>query len=209
MQEKVYNQGPFQQNSRILINDKKEAVAFDPGLSVESMIKDIHEKDLQLKAILLTHGHLDHIFGVRVLKEFTKAPVYLHKEDFFLYDNLKMQADKFGLPAEEMPSVDETIDKSNKLDFLGEEIQVLETPGHTPGGVCFYFQKSQFLIVGDTLFSGSIGRTDLWKGDLDTLLNSIRTQLYTLPGETVVKSGHGPDTTISQEKENNPFCPML
>jgi glyoxylase-like metal-dependent hydrolase (beta-lactamase superfamily II) len=162
-----------------------------------------------VKAILLTHAHLDHVTGVGRAKAALGVPVWLHRADKFLYDATVEQGRMFGLKLEQPPPVDEFYRPDAKLSFGEYVVDVLETPGHCPGGVCLAIGRAgspeRELFVGDTLFAGSIGRTDLPGGDAEGLLRSIRTVLLVFPDDTPVHSGHGPDTTVGAERRTNPF----
>jgi glyoxylase-like metal-dependent hydrolase (beta-lactamase superfamily II) len=157
---------------------------------------------------LLTHAHIDHVTGVRAAKDASGAPIYLHKDDLFLYDVVPQQAALFGFKAQQPPPVDEFYDMS-PISFGDYEVRPHHTPGHCPGGVCLQIGKNgtpgKDLFVGDTLFAGGIGRVDLPGGDYDTLMRSITAVLFPLGDAAIVHSGHGPDTTIGRERTTNPF----
>ena len=161
---------------------------------------------LSVRYILLTHAHVDHTFGIDILKEKYNAPVLAHKADLPLGQMRGQQAEMFHLPMKLGPvEIDRFISAGTHLQLGNERIEVIETPGHSPGGVCYYVPESSFILTGDTLFQGSIGRTDLPGGNHNTLLRSISTGLFNLPDNTVVYPGHGPATTIGKEKRTNPF----
>ena len=203
--------GPFFKNGYIVgCETTRQAVFIDPGDEVEELLAFVNAEQLQVTHILLTHAHVDHVSGVAEAKRTLGAPVYLHKDDLFLYQNAVRSGMMFGLTVEEPPPVDVFYDGEGPIAFGDYEVRVVHTPGHCPGGVCLAVAKKgdaspPHLFVGDTLFAGSIGRTDLPGGDLDTLLRSIRSVLFAFPDETVVYSGHGPATTIGEEKRTNPF----
>ena len=200
--------GPLQCNCTILGDPETgEAIVIDPGDEAMAVLKRLKAHGLRPKAILITHTHLDHVGGNHEVREKTGAKVMLHEKDLPLYDNLAMQAQMIGLDTPVRGKVDEHIHQGDVIFFgsKGDSIEVLHTPGHTPGSCSFFLGSRNLLFSGDTLFSGSIGRTDLPGGDFDLLMKSIEEQLMTLPDETVVLSGHGPATTIGQERHTNPF----
>ena len=200
---------PFSKNGYVVgCEETREGVVIDPGDEVQQLLQSVRERKLSIRYILLTHAHLDHITGVAAAKAALGVPVALHKDDEFLYDGVVQQGMMFGLRVEAQPKVDLYYD-DRPLHFGRYEVNVRHTPGHCPGGVCLAIGRQRAsgrtLFVGDTLFAGSIGRTDLPGGDMATLLNSIRTVLFSYPDETVVHSGHGESTTIGREKRTNPF----
>lgn len=200
--------GPLQCNCTILGDPETgEAIVIDPGDEAMKVLKRLSAHGLKPKAILITHTHLDHVGGNHEVREKTGARVMLHEKDLPLYDNLGMQAQMIGLEAPVRGRVDEHIHQGDVIFFgsKGDSIEVLHTPGHTPGSCSFFLASRNLLFSGDTLFSGSIGRTDLWGGDFDTEIRSIRDRLLPLPGLTRVVTGHGPDTTIAEERASNPF----
>jgi hydroxyacylglutathione hydrolase len=211
---------PFHKNGFVLgCEETREGVIVDPGDEVEELLADATRHGLKITAILLTHAHLDHITGVGRAKAALGVPVWLHRDDNFLYEAVVQQGQMFGLPVDPQPPVDSFYDPSTALGFGRYDVRVLHTPGHCPGGVCLVVSRrgdaapagqgrdetKPMLIVGDTLFAGSIGRTDLPGGDMEVLLRSIRDVLFSFPDETVVWSGHGEPTTIGREKRTNPF----
>jgi hydroxyacylglutathione hydrolase len=201
---------PFFKNGYVVWSDStRDAILIDPGDEVDDLLDVIRRERLKVKAILLTHAHLDHISGVARAKSLLNVPVWLHKDDRFLYNAAVQQGLMFGIRTEQPPAVDEFYVLGQPFIFGDCVVDVLHTPGHCPGGVCLAIghrdETSRELFVGDTLFAGSIGRTDLPGGDAGTLMRSIRTVLFAFPDETVVHSGHGPDTTIGVERRTNPF----
>jgi hydroxyacylglutathione hydrolase len=201
---------PFFKNGYLVVCEvTKEAVLIDPGDEVDALLQAVRELGASVVAILLTHAHLDHITGVGAAKAALNVPIWIHRDDLFLYNGVVEQGRMFGLHVEPQPSIDHFYEPAHKLDFGRYVVEVSHTPGHSPGGVCLAIGEphasDRELFVGDTLFAGSVGRTDLPGGDMDTLLNSIRTVLFKFPDDTPVHSGHGPTTTIGEEKQTNPF----
>lgn len=201
---------PFFKNGFVLgCDDTLDGVLIDPGDEVEDLLKAARSHRLAIRHILLTHAHLDHITGVAAAQAATGAPVWLHEKDNFLYERIVEQGRMFGLDVQPQPPVDRFYEPGQLVAFGNHDVRVLHTPGHCPGGVCLAVGRQhdpqRILFAGDTLFAGSIGRTDLPGGDLETLLRSIRDVLFRFPDETVVWSGHGDQTTIGREKRTNPF----
>ena len=201
---------PFHKNGFVVACDQtREAVLIDPGDEVEALLDIVTARKLSVKYILLTHAHVDHVTGVGRAKAAVNAPVYLHRDDKFLYDAAPQQAIFFGLHVDELPDIDHFYEIGEALPFGTLEARVHHTPGHCPGGVCLQIgstgQPGRDLFVGDTLFAGSIGRTDLPGGDYETLMHSIKTVLFSFGDEAEVYPGHGPKTTIGQERRTNPF----
>lgn len=201
---------PFFKNGFVLgCEETREGIVIDPGDEVDDLLAAVERHSLSIKSILLTHAHLDHVTGVARAKRVLHVPVWLHHDDLFLYDGVVEQGRMFGIDVEPQPAIDSFYAPPQTLHFGRYDVQVLHTPGHCPGGVCLAVNKagetSATLFVGDTLFAGSIGRTDLPGGDMETLLASIRGVLFQFPDETIVWSGHGDATTIGREKRTNPF----
>ncbi|MEP6994196.1 MAG: MBL fold metallo-hydrolase [Acidobacteriota bacterium] len=199
--------GPLQCNCTILGDrDSGEAVVIDPGDEPERIVQELQSLRLKPVALLHTHAHFDHIGGSRGVREATSAPIRLHAADFPLYLTLPEQAAYFGLSAQPPLPPDEAIVDAETVRFGPWTITAIHTPGHTPGSTCFRLAgEPGVLFSGDTLFRRSIGRTDLWGGDTETILSSIRRKLFRLPEDLPVVCGHGPGTTIGQEKRANPF----
>jgi len=196
--------GAFQCNCTILAcGDTKQAIVVDPGGDPERILEVVRHYDLDVRALVHTHAHLDHIAATRDIKEATGASILLHPGDRWLYDNFAMQAMMFGWNVREVLPVDAELAHDESVPFGKRAVQVIHTPGHTPGSVSFV--TDELLIAGDTLFRRSIGRTDLWGGDPAQILRSIRERLFALPPDTRVICGHGPETTIGDEKRGNPF----
>ncbi len=201
---------PFFKNGFVIgCEDTREGVLIDPGDEVDELLTAVDRHKLTIRYILLTHAHLDHVTGVGAAKQALKAPVGLHRDDNFLYEGVVQQGQMFGLRVEPQPKVDFFYDGAGPWRFGNYGAWVHHTPGHCPGGVCLAIgrdgEAGRTLIVGDTLFAGSIGRTDLPGGDHQTLLRSIRDVLFAFPDDTVVYPGHGEPTTIGREKRTNPF----
>jgi glyoxylase-like metal-dependent hydrolase (beta-lactamase superfamily II) len=201
---------PFSKNGFLVsCEETRDGVLIDPGDEVDALIRAARTSDVRVTAILLTHAHLDHITGVGRAKAAFDAPVWLHRDDLFLYDGIVEQGRMFGLRMERQPPVDAFYEPGMTLPFGRYVVEPKHTPGHCPGGVCLAIgrgdRSSRELFVGDTLFAGSIGRTDLPGGDHETLLRAIRDVLFAYPDDAVVHPGHGPDTTIGRERASNPF----
>jgi hydroxyacylglutathione hydrolase len=201
---------PFFKNGFVVgCEETREAVLIDPGDEVASLLAFAERSRLSIRHILLTHAHVDHVTGVAAAKRALNVPIHLHKDDLFLYDRAVEMGAMFGLTVEPQPPIDLFYTPDQRIRFGTYEARVHHTPGHCPGGVCLQIGKlnsnGKDLFVGDTLFAGSIGRTDLPGGDYDTLIASIRNVLFPLGDEAIVHSGHGPDTTIGKERLTNPF----
>ena len=200
--------GAFQCNCTVLAcGDTKQAVIIDPGGGTDRIAEIVAHYDLDVRAIIHTHAHLDHIHCTRDVKETHGGDILLHAGDLFLYDGIAMQAAMFGWQVRDVLPVDRTIEHGDAVEFGKGKALVVHTPGHTPGSVCFEVQdgRDTILFSGDTLFQGSIGRTDLPGGDSRQILQSIRERLYTLEPSALVVPGHGPNTTIEREAAKNPF----
>jgi len=181
----------------------KSAVVIDPGDEANKILLSLAESKLTVKYILNTHGHFDHVGGNKQMKEATGADILIHAGDAAMLEQLSVASMAFGLSVENSPPADRTIDEGDLITFGDITLNVLHTPGHSPGGVTFYTDGVAF--VGDSLFAGSIGRTDFPGGDYNTLISSIKTKLFPLGDDVRVYTGHGPATTIGQEKRMNPF----
>jgi len=201
---------PFLKNGYVVACDEThEAVIIDPGDEVDMLLDVVTRQSLSVRSILLTHAHVDHVTGVARAKSALQMPVYLHRDDDFLYKAAEQQAAFFGIHCGPQPPIDRYYDLHEILSFGEYEVTVHHTPGHCPGGVCLAMGKKgsrkEDLFVGDTLFAGSIGRTDLPGGDYPTLIRSITQVLFGFGDAARVHSGHGPQTTIGQERRTNPF----
>lgn len=200
---------PFMKNAFVVAGDSADAaILIDPGDEVEQLLGIVAREQLDVRAILLTHAHLDHVTGVGRARQALGAESWLHRDDLPLYEAVVQQGLMFGLHVEAQPPVDHFYVSGQPLAFGGLQVQVHHTPGHSPGGVCLAIterEEAPELFVGDTLFAGSIGRTDLPGGNHGVLLASIRTVLFAFDDRTPVHPGHGPSTTIGAERRSNPF----
>ena len=204
----TFSGGGFGENGYLVVfEDSGLGVAIDPGAAASSMAQHIQLEGIGLEAILLTHAHLDHVEGIPALRGVApSAPIYLHPEDRRLYDHVEAQARAFNLPAVgPLPPPDLEMVHGVSLTFSGCEFQVRYAPGHAPGHVIFYLKDEGVAFVGDVIFQGAIGRSDLMGGDLYQLMESIRSEVLSLPDETRLLSGHGPETTVGWERRTNPF----
>lgn len=181
----------------------KTAAVIDPGDDADKILMKLAEDSLTVKYIINTHGHFDHVGGNARLKKATGADLVIHQADASMLADLGRAAGAFGLSAENSPPPDQTVEDGDVISFGDISLQVLATPGHSPGGISLHTDGMVF--VGDTLFAGSIGRTDLPGGDYNTLISSIKSKLLPLGDDTIVYTGHGPETTIAREKRANPF----
>jgi hydroxyacylglutathione hydrolase len=206
---KQFTFSPVQENTYILFNEEKECIIIDPGCyssQERNQLKDyVVEHGLQPKYLLNTHCHLDHIFGNRFVASTFGLVLHIHPNEEKVLSMGPTFGDMWGLPFQNYEGDLVFLKEGDTIQLGNDLLEILEAPGHSPGSICFYNSKQQFIIGGDVLFNGSIGRTDLPMGDFDTLINSIRTKLWPLPDEVVVYSGHGPTTTIGKEKRSNPF----
>jgi glyoxylase-like metal-dependent hydrolase (beta-lactamase superfamily II) len=182
-----------------------KAIVIDPGDDISEIVGVLNKHHLKVTMIVITHAHIDHIGGAAKLRDLTGAPVYMHKDDSGLAENLEMQAEWLGMAAPPNPGIDTPAHEGDVLRAGSIEAQVIHTPGHTPGSLSLFLPGENKLIAGDTLFRGSVGRTDLPGGDARLIAESIRGKLYALPDETIVVPGHGSNTTIGREKISNPF----
>jgi glyoxylase-like metal-dependent hydrolase (beta-lactamase superfamily II) len=198
--------GPLQCNCSIIGDEAtREGIVIDPGDDIADVLALIQKHNLQIKQIVITHAHIDHVGGAMKLRAATGAPILLNQNDYTLLKMLDMQAAWIGMPAPGKIEIDHEIGEQDKVQAGPLVANVLQTPGHTEGSICLYFPAEKKLIAGDTLFAGSIGRTDLPGGSFDKIISSLHEKVLALPDETVVVPGHGPLTTIGAERENNPF----
>jgi hydroxyacylglutathione hydrolase len=198
--------GPLHCNCTLLGDEEAgEGIVIDPGDEVSRIHRRLSDLGLKLKQILITHAHIDHVGGALRLKRLTGAPIFLNQDDLPLLKMMAMQAGWLGVDTPETAPPDENLVDGMSIGLARYPAQVIHTPGHTQGSVCLHFAPMKLLIAGDTLFAGSIGRTDLPGGNYGQILDSIESRLLTLPGDTRVLPGHGPATTIGEERNNNPF----
>jgi hydroxyacylglutathione hydrolase len=206
--------GPLQCNCSILGDEiSREAIVVDPGDDIPRILALLAKHSLTLKQILITHAHIDHIAGAHRLKQLTGAPILYNQHDLAQVKMMDVQATWLGIPTPTVSNPDDTLDDNKRITIGANPEQgqagitgsILHTPGHTEGSVCIYIPDQSLLLAGDTLFAGSVGRTDLPGGDTRKLLTSINDRLLTLPNETIVIPGHGPRTTIGSERSENPF----
>jgi hydroxyacylglutathione hydrolase len=200
---------PVQENTYVLYNEQGQCCIIDPGCYFpeerDGLKTGIIETGLNPVMLLNTHCHLDHVFGNRYVHETWGLSLHIHAKEKPVLDFAPQSAQMWQLPFDHYNGPIVYLEAGNKIRIGGDELEIRFTPGHSPGSVSFYHKEGGFIIGGDVLFNRSIGRTDLPGGNFETLANSIRTQFYTLPGETIVYSGHGPETTIEEEKRGNPF----
>ena len=197
------------ENTYILFNENKNAWLIDPGNMSQQETDLIHnfikEKDLNITKIILTHAHIDHVLGLQWAFDTFKVPVTLHKDDQEVLDMLPASGIRFGMHIAPVKVETEYVNEGDILDFDGEKFKIYHVPGHSPGSVVYHNETQNFIISGDVLFEGSIGRTDLYKGNYAQLIEGIKTKLFVLDDKTQVFSGHGKHTTIGFEKQYNPF----
>ncbi|WP_158748425.1 MBL fold metallo-hydrolase [Acidobacterium sp. S8] len=198
--------GPLQCNCTILADETThEAMVIDPGDNIPQISARLNKHGLKLKQIVVTHAHIDHVGGALKLKQQTGAPILLNQNDLPLLQMMEMQAGWLGIETPEVAPPDASAEDQLIIGLENYPAQVLHTPGHTPGSICLHFAPLNLLIAGDTLFAGSIGRTDLPGGDFKQIIRSLHDRVLTLPDETHVIPGHGATTTIGEERESNPF----
>jgi glyoxylase-like metal-dependent hydrolase (beta-lactamase superfamily II) len=206
MIHKILPVGPVQCNCSIIGDETtREAMVIDPGDDIEDVLAVVREYKLEVKQIVITHAHIDHVGGAMKLRALTGAPILLNQNDYALLKMLDVQASWLGMAAPGEVAVEASIADGETLHAGSLSANVLHTPGHTEGSVCLYFPAEKLLIAGDTLFAGSIGRTDLPGGSFEKIMRSLHDRVLTLPDDTLVIPGHGPCTTIGEEREENPF----
>ena len=203
---KVYRfeNGPFMVNTFLaLTDDEKRGFILDPGNDVQPLIDEITKRQIKIEAIVATHGHIDHISGVNLVKKSFDVPFYINDAEREMVEAISMQAGMFGVPDPGAITVEQNLPDSGRIEIAGIELELFHTPGHSPGSISLL--AGDVVFSGDALFQMSIGRTDLPGGNFNTLIESIRTHLFSLPDETKVLPGHGPETAIGMEKKVNPF----
>lgn len=210
MKVKIFPVNPFMMNCYVYYNgENKRGVIIDPGAYSEEEENSIYEfiqtNGIKIKYILNTHGHIDHILGNYWAKNKFNVPLLMHKDDMPLIDKSGDQAAMFGISFPRPPNPDKYISETDKIEFNDTVLDIIHTPGHSPGSVCFIDTKEKIIFGGDTVFHGSIGRTDLWMGDMDVLLDSINNKILTYPDDYIIYPGHYEETTVGEEKETNPF----
>ena len=206
MIHEILRVGSLQCNCSILGDEvSKEAMVIDPGDDIPRIQAVLAKHQLKVKQILITHAHIDHIAGAQQLKQLTGAPIFYNQLDLPLVEMMEMQAGWLGIPTPEVAPPDDSPVDGQTLSVTGIAGTVLHTPGHTEGSLCFHIPEHSLLLAGDTLFAGSVGRTDLPGGDSRTLIHSIHSRLLTLPDTTIVIPGHGDSTSIGEERQSNPF----
>lgn len=197
------------ENTYIIYNENKNAWLIDPGnmnaQETQAISNFITENGLKIQKILLTHAHIDHVFGLQWAFDTFKVPVNMHPEDQEVLDMLQASGIRFGMNINPVKVDIEYVKEGDELDLDGEKFKIYHVPGHSPGSVVYHHENQKFMISGDVLFEGSIGRTDLYKGNYEQLIEGIKTKLFILDGDTQVFSGHGNPTTIGFEKQYNPF----
>lgn len=200
---------PFSENTYVIYNENQLCWIVDPGMYDQNEIKQLREfidsRGLKPQAIINTHAHIDHIFGVQALMDAYQIPFYIHQREAPVLANAIGSAMLFGLNFPKAPVATGYLNVDEPMTLGEDQLELRLAPGHSPGSVVFYYSEGGWAIGGDVLFAGGIGRSDLPGGDMDTLLASIRTQLYTLPEGTIVYPGHGPETTVGEEMRSNPF----
>ena len=206
MIHEILTVGPLHCNCSILGDETSlEAIVVDPGDDIPTILSVLDKHNLTVKQIVITHAHIDHIAGAQRLKRVTGAPILYNQNDIPLVKMMDVQAGWLGIPTPEVLPPDDTLDDGKRIAIIGLTGSILHTPGHTQGSVCLYLPDQTLLLAGDTLFAGSVGRTDLPGGDTTQLIASIHDRLLTLPDDVTVIPGHGPRTSIGAERDSNPF----
>lgn len=200
---------PLQENTYILYNQHRQCIIIDPGCffaNEQQELKDFIDKhQFHPVKLINTHCHLDHVFGNRFVAETYQLPLCIHESELPVLEHAPVSGLMYSMPFDNYVGDFIFLKEGDEIEFGDEKLKVLHTPGHSPGSISLYAEDSFFIISGDVLFKNSVGRTDLPGGDMNTLFTSIRTKLFTLPNDTTVYSGHGPETSIGEEKRNNPF----
>lgn len=202
----IFPVGPLQCNCSVIGDEaSREAIVIDPGADISRVLDVIERHGLRVTQILITHGHIDHVGGAMKLKQATGAPILINKNDAPQLQMLDMQASWLGMKPPGVVTIDASLEDGATVQTTNLRATVMHTPGHTEGSTCIYFPSEKKLIAGDTLFAGSIGRTDLPGGNFEKIMRSLHERVMTLPDDVMVIPGHGPATTIAEEKETNPF----
>lgn len=210
LEVKKFTFNPFSENTFIISNKFNDAIIIDPGCYYKAELKEIDDyisqNSLKIHAVLHTHSHLDHMFGTAYILENYNVNLWIHKNDEITYESFEKVCDLYGIPNIQFPQKPPLFfNADNRININDIEFQIFNVPGHSPGHVAFYNKENNFVINGDCLFENSIGRTDLPGGNHDQLLKSIKENLFVLPDQTIVYTGHGNETTIGKEKRTNPF----
>jgi hydroxyacylglutathione hydrolase len=206
MIHEIFPVGPLQCNCSVIGDEAThESIVIDPGADIARVLDTVKRHGLKVTQILITHGHIDHVGGAMKLKQATGAPILMNKNDAPQLQMLDMQATWIGVAPPGQVTIDASLDDGMKVQAGALSATAMHTPGHTEGSTCIYFPAEKKLIAGDTLFAGSIGRTDLPGGDFEEIISSLHERVMTLPEDVVVIPGHGPATSIGEEKETNPF----
>ena len=209
LQIKSFVFSPIEENTYVLFNEANDCIIIDPGCYFDEekdlLQRFIAERKLAPKLLLNTHCHLDHVFGNKFIAETYKLTLRIHEKEKFMLEMAPVSGLKYNMPFDNYTGELLFLKEGDKIILGDDELVVIEAPGHSPGSICFYCRKQNFIISGDVLFQRSVGRTDLPGGDHQTLINNIRNKLFVLPDETKVYSGHGPMTTIGEEKKYNPY----
>jgi hydroxyacylglutathione hydrolase len=206
MIHEILSVGPLQCNCSVIGDEStREAMVIDPGDDIEDVLALIGKHNLQVKQIVITHAHIDHVGGAMKLRAATGAPILLNQSDYALLKMIDMQAVWVGMAPPGKVEIDHSLGQADRVRAGSLNADVIHTPGHTEGSICLYFPAEKKLIAGDTLFAGSIGRTDLPGGSFQKIINSLHEKVLALPDDTIVVPGHGPLTTIGEERESNPF----
>lgn len=206
MIHEILSVGPLQCNCSVIGDEStREAMVIDPGDDIEDVLALIGKHNLQVKQIVITHAHIDHVGGAMKLRAATGAPILLNESDYALLKMIDMQAVWVGMAPPGKVEIDHSLGQADRVRAGSLNADVIHTPGHTEGSICLYFPAEKKLIAGDTLFAGSIGRTDLPGGSFQKIINSLHEKVLALPDDTIVVPGHGPLTTIGEERESNPF----